>query len=128
MVKVLISKQGNYPVDTPDIKKKLRAFFESRGIVSKAEVNVAIVGESRMLSVGNKYLGDKKVHNVLSFTPDETKTKFVFPPDGTIHLGEIIVCFPVARSEAQAENVLTSEKVYELIEHGAMHLLGIHHK
>jgi rRNA maturation RNase YbeY len=128
MDKVLISKQGNYPVKTSEIKKKLSAFFESRGIVSKAEVNVAIVGEARMLSIGRKYLKDKKVHNVLSFTPDETKELFILPPDGEIHLGEIVVCFPVALKEAKDENVLINEKVYELIEHGALHLLGIHHK
>jgi len=128
MVKVLISKQGNYPVKSSDIKKKLKAFFENHGIVSDAEVSVAIVNESRMLALGKSYLGDNKLHNVLSFTPDETKKKFVFPPDGVIHLGEIVVCYPVAINEAKVENVLTDEKVYELIEHGAMHLLGFHHE
>src|SRR3989344_3791182 len=128
MVKVLISKQGNYPVKSSDIKKKLKAFFENHGIVSDAEVSVAIANESRMLALGKSYLGDNKLHNVLSFTPDETKKKFVFPPDGVIHLGEIVVCYPVAINEAKVENVLTDEKVYELIEHGAMHLLGFHHE
>ncbi len=128
MVKVLISKQGNYPVKSAGIKKKLREFFEKQGIVSNAEVSVAIVGEAKMLSIGKKYLGDKKVHNVLSFTPDETRGTFIFPPDATIHLGEIIVCFPVVIKEAKEEGVLIDTKVYELIEHGALHLLGIHHK
>ena len=128
MVKVSVLKQSNYPVKTSDIKKKLSAFFESQGIVSEAEVSVAIVGKDKMLSVGKKYLKDKKVHNVLSFTPDEAKGTFAYPPDGMVHLGEIIVCYPVAVEEAKEENVLVGEKVYELIEHGAMHLLGFHHK
>ncbi|MFI5241246.1 MAG: rRNA maturation RNase YbeY [Microgenomates group bacterium] len=128
MIKVSVVKQSNYPVSVSKIKNGLKSFFLKKGIVSSAEVSVAIVGESKMLSVGKKFLGDNKVHNVLSFTPDETKEKFVLPPDGVVHLGEIIVCYPVALSEAKEENVLIDNKVYELIEHGAMHLLGFHHK
>lgn len=128
MIKVLISKQSNYPVKSADIKKRLAGFLASRGIVSDADVSIAIVGEAKMLEIGKKYLADKKLHNVLSFTPDEVKGNFVYPPDGTIHLGEIAVCYSLAVKEASAENVLVDEKVYELIEHGAMHLLGIHHE
>ena len=128
MVKVSVTKQSNYPVKVPEIKKKLAAFFVSQGIVSDAEVSVAIVGEAKMMEIGNKYLKDKKLHNVLSFTPTEVKGDFIYPPENVIHLGEIIVCYPEAVREAGEENVLTQVRVYELIEHGALHLLGIHHE
>lgn len=127
MVKVFVTKQSNYPVKVAEIKKKLAAFFAKNGIVSDAEVSVAIVGEAKMLEVGKKFLKDGKLHNVLSFTPTESPN-FVLPPDGLIHLGEIVVCYPVAIKEAGIENVLTQGKVYELVEHGALHLLGIHHE
>lgn len=128
MVKVLVAKQSNYPVKAAEIKKRLSHFFEKQGIVSDAEVSVAIVGEAKMMELGNSYLKDKKLHNVLSFTPNEVKGQFVFPPDNLIHLGEIVVCYPEAVRESKAENLLIAEKVYELVEHGALHLLGIHHK
>ena len=126
MVKVSVTKQSNYPVSTPKIKKRLSSFLEKQGIVSDAEVSVAIVGEAKMMTLVNRYLKDKKLHNVLSFTPTEAKG-FVYPPDGLIHLGEIIVCYPVALKEARDENDLIDDKVCELIEHSALHLLGIHH-
>jgi probable rRNA maturation factor len=128
MIKVLINKQSNYPVKVAPIKKKLAEFLAKNGIVSDAEVTVAIVSESKMVDIGNKYLKDKKLHNVLSFVPSEVKGGFVYPPDGKIHLGEIIVCYPQAVREAKEENVLIDERVYELVEHGALHLLGIHHE
>lgn len=128
MIKVLITKQSNYPVKTAPIKKKLAEFLAKNGIVSDADVTVAIIGEKKMTEIGTKYLKDKKLHNVLSFVPNEVKGRFVYPPDGKIHLGEIIVCYPQAVKEAGEENVLIDERVYELIEHGAMHLLGIHHE
>lgn len=127
MIKVSVTKQSNYPVGATVIKKKLADFLGKKGIVSDAEVSVAIVGEKKMIELGNKYIKDKKLHNVLSFTPAEVK-EFIYPPDGTLHLGEIIVCYPQAVAEAKEENILIDERVYELIEHGAMHLLGIHHE
>ncbi len=127
MIKVSVTKQANYPVKAAEIKKKLAAFFVKNGIVSDAEVSVAIVGEKKMLEVGKKYLKDNKLHNVLSFTPTEVRGKFVYPPGNIVHLGEIIVCYPLSVKEAGEENVLIETRVYELIEHGALHLLGIHH-
>ena len=134
MIKVSVIKQSNYPVGVTVIKKKLSAFLQKKGIVSDAEISVTIVGEKKMMNIGAKYLKDKKLHNVLSFTPGEERfvygkaASFAYPPDGIIHLGEIIVCYPKAVEESKGENVLIDEKVYELIEHGAMHLLGIHHE
>jgi len=128
MIKVLVSKQSNYPVNVPVVKKKFAGFLAKNGIVSDADVSVAIVGEKKMLEIGAKYLKDKKLHNVLSFVPGEVKKNFVYPPDGIIHLGEIIVCYPVAVMESGVENVLIDQRVYELVEHGALHLLGIHHE
>lgn len=134
MIKVHVTKQSNYPVKTPVIKKKLARFFEGHGIVSDAEVSVAIVGEKRMMEVGKKFLKDGELHNVLSFVEGGEKfvygkaASFAYPPGSPINLGEIIVCYPLAVKESVEENILIDEKVYELIEHGGLHLMGIHHK
>lgn len=127
MVKVTITKQSNYPVKNSAIKKQLAKFFADNGIVSDAEVSVAIVGEKKMMEIGKKYLKDGKLHNVLSFVPEEEKGGFVYPPESPINLGEIIVCYPLAVKESVVENVLIEKRVYELVEHGGLHLMGIHH-
>jgi probable rRNA maturation factor len=128
MIKVSVTKQSNYPVNVLAVKKQLAEFLVKNGIVSDAEVSIALVGEKKMMEIGNKYLKDKKLHNVLSFVPGEVKGGFIYPPDGKIHLGEIIICYPLVVKEAKTENVLINERVYELTEHGALHLLGIHHQ
>ena len=94
MIKINVNKQSDNPVSSPNLKKRLQSFFKEKGIVSDAEVSVAFVGEAKMLDLGKKYLKDKKLHNVFSFTPDEVKQNFIYPPDGVLHLGEIIVCYP----------------------------------
>src|SRR5512135_1949859 len=127
MIKVLITKQSNYPVKVAPIKKRLAAFFKDHGIVSDANVSIAIVGEKRMMALGKKYLKDGKLHNVLSFVEEEGKGEFVFPHDGKIHLGEIVICYPQTVKESIDENILIDERIYKLIKHGAMHLMVIAH-
>lgn len=127
MIKVNISKQGNYPISKLAIRKKLKDFFIKNGIVSNAEVSVAIVGEKKMEELGRRYLKDKELHNVLSFTPEEAKNNFVYPPDGVIYLGEIIICYPKVFDEAVKDGRRIEDKMLELVEHGARHLLGEHH-
>lgn len=128
MIKVYVKKQSNYPVSTRKVKKKLSEFLKKKGIVSDADVTVSVVGEKRMLKLADKYLGEKNtLHNVLSFPFLESDNAFVEPPDDTIHLGDIIVCYPKVVEESKKEGVLIDNKVLELVEHGALHLLGEHH-
>jgi len=127
MISVLVSKSGSYPVSSPKVKKALRDFFEKNGIVSNAEVSVSIVGEKKMRDVCKKYLNDKNLHSVLSFTTDEDKNKFVYPPD-KIYLGEVILCYSLVVEEAKKEGKLIDEKAIELLLHAGEHLLGRHHE
>ena len=128
MIKVNLQKQSNYPVNVRKLRKSLQDFFVSQGIVSEAEVSVAIVGAKKMLEVSKRYLRDKGEHSVLSFTPEEAKGSFVYPPDGIIHLGEIIICYPCIVDEARKEGKLIDTIVEDLARHSALHLMGIHHQ
>lgn len=128
MIKVNVSKQSNFPVKSSLIKKRLREFLTKEGIVSDCVVSVAIVGKAKMLEVGKKHLKEGSLHNVLSFTESEIKGSFVYPPDGKIYLGEIVICYPKVVEEAKKEGVLIDERACKLVEHGALHLLGKHHE
>lgn len=127
MIKIIVTKQSNYPLSTIKIKKNLESFFKEHGIVSDAFCNVSIVNEKKMLELGRLYYKDKKLHSVFSFVESEVKG-FKLPPNTGIFLGEIVLCFPQTVIEAKKENKLIEKKALELINHSALHLLGIHHK
>lgn len=128
MIKIYVKKYGDYPVGALGLKTRLRKFLEGKGIVSDSIVNICLVGKKRMVDIGKKYLKDNEVHNVLTFVDSEVQKEFKYPSGEVNYLGEIIVCYPVAVEEAKSENKLIEEKVYELVEHGARHLLGEHHE
>lgn len=128
MITVLVSKQSNYPVSATKIKKSLAEFFKNHGVTSDSDVSVSLVSEDTMLEVSNEFLKDNLIHDVLSFPAMESKGEFVDPPDGILHLGEIIVCYQRAFEEAKEDGKAIEEQVLFLIKHGALHLLGIHHE
>jgi rRNA maturation RNase YbeY len=128
MIKVYVRKQSNYPVNSGSLKKRLREFLEEKGIVSDSQVSVFLVGEKKMLALTKKHGSDNGIHSVLSFVENETKKAFIYPPGDLLRLGEIYICYSQAVEEAKREAKLIEEKIYELVEHGARHLLGEHHE
>jgi probable rRNA maturation factor len=129
MIKVLIKKQSHYPISNWKIRKTLQEFFKSHGIVSDSLVEVSLVGEKAMVELARRHLGEKDmVHDVLSFPESEVRGEFIYPDDGFIRLGEIVLCYPKIFKEAKDEGVLIEQKALELIRHSAMHLLGFHHE
>ena len=127
MISVFVKNQSKYSINSNKFKLALTTLLEQRGVVSKTKVSVAIVNEKKMLDISRKYLKDDKVHNVLSFTYDEVKENFIYPPDNSKYLGEIIVCYSKAKEEARVEGISTDERIVDLVKHGALHLIGIHH-
>jgi len=128
MIKINVSKQVNYPISAVKIKKFLQLFFKKNGIVSDAEAFVSFVNDAKMRELGKKhYRKDNRLHSVFSFVESEVKGFKNINPN-VINLGEIVVCFPAIVKEAEKEGKLIEEKVLELIEHSALHLLGIHHE
>ncbi len=127
MIKVYVKKLSNCPVSNSKVKKTLSDFLTKNGIVSDADVSVSFVGEKKMLDLAKKYLKEKNIiHNVLSFPFKEGGT-FIEAPDDVIHLGDIVICYPKVVSESNAQGKLIDDRVLELVEHGALHLLGQHH-
>jgi len=53
---------------------------------------------------------------------------FVNPPDEILRLGDIIISYPQAVKQAGENNILVDQEIGNLVKHGVLHLLGIHHE
>lgn len=127
MIKIYVTKTSACPTKSTLIKTKLRKFLTGQGVTSGV-VSVAVVGKVKMLELAKKFLGEKdNLHNVLSFTESEVSDRFINAPTDSTFLGEIVVCYPKVMEEANDENKMVDDKLVELVEHGALHLLGVHH-
>ncbi|RJQ24816.1 rRNA maturation RNase YbeY [Candidatus Parcubacteria bacterium] len=122
---VPIFVESRYKVNRKKIKSSVKSILEEKNIVGPVEVSVAIVGDRKMKDLNKKYRNLDKTTNVLSFPQMEGEVS-VLPKD-ILFLGDVVISYPQVIKEASEEEVLVDEKICELVEHGLMHLLGIHH-
>lgn len=104
----------------------MRQTIRRQGVSGPIEVSIAIVGDRKMRELNNKYRNLDKTTNVLSFSQIEGSAAPL--PADRLFLGDIVVSYPVVIEEAARENMLVDDKINELVEHGLMHLLGLHHE
>ncbi len=127
-VKVNIFIESHFPVSRPILKKAVEETLQEQKIQSDAQVSVSIVGDRKMKKLHGKFLGVVTTTDVLSFPLEDNKSGFVSIPDGILHLGDIVVSYPVARRQAAEHNLLVDNEIKVLVKHGMLHLLGIHHE
>lgn len=88
----------------------------------KIYVSVTIVGDSEMKELNQKYMKKDYPTDVLSFEIGEIQN------DGTFYLGDVVVNKEQAKRQAGEYKNSIEEEISELVEHGILHLFGVHHE
>jgi probable rRNA maturation factor len=125
-IKVLIFVESRYKVNRKRIKEIIKNTLDKNEIGEAVEVSVAIVGDRKMRELSKEYKGEDKTRNILSFSQTEGET--VLMPRDILSLGDIVLSYPQVINDAVRDEMLVDDKVDELVEHGLMHLLGLHHE
>ncbi len=107
--------------DEDDIRAWLRAVLAAASDRSEAEVSLRLVDEPEMSRLNQRYRGKDGPTNVLSFPAE-------LPPGPDLPLlGDIVVCTPVVRREANEQGKALDAHWAHMLVHGALHLLGYDH-
>jgi len=83
-------------------------------------LTVRFTTEREMRRLNRTYRGKDYPTDVLSFPGEET-------PDG-VHLGDVVICVPVARSQAARAGHEVGREIEVLMLHGVLHCLGYDHE
>ncbi|MGH7827383.1 MAG: rRNA maturation RNase YbeY [Candidatus Binatia bacterium] len=104
--------------DLKRIAAKLLAMLKQH----RAELSIALVGDSEMRKLNAKYRKKNSTTDVLSF-PSEEKL-----PTGSVLLGDVVVSVDQARRQAKEHNKTFKSEMATLLIHGVLHLLGYDHE
>jgi len=125
-VRVLIYVESRYKVNRKRIKAAVASALEENSVKTPLEVSIAIVGDRKMAKLNKKYRNKEGTTNILSFPLSEgEKTPL---PNDIVRLGDIVISYPVLIKEAAEQDMLVDDRVEELVKHGMLHLLGLHHE
>lgn len=125
-INVPIFVESRYKINRKRIKKAVVDLLSKQEVTGEIEVSVAIVGDRKMRELSKKYKNEDKTRSILSFS--QTEGDLIESPRNVLRLGDIVLSFPQVINDAAREEKLVDDKVDELVEHGLLHLLGIHHE
>jgi probable rRNA maturation factor len=98
------------------------------GLGDNVELGLVITSQEKIKQLNRDYLGRDEPTDVLAFAAREEAgedfSPFVLPPDGILHLGEVIISYPQAVIQAAEYRHSVKREVLILIVHGVLHLLG----
>jgi len=98
---------------------------------SSAELGLVITSQERVQQLNRNYREKDEPTDVLAFSTREEIgadfPPFVQPPDGVLHLGEVIISYPHAVIQAEEHQHSIKREIAILIIHGVLHLLGFEH-
>ncbi|TSC63948.1 MAG: putative rRNA maturation factor [Parcubacteria group bacterium Gr01-1014_106] len=97
-------------------------------------IALACVTDVVMQRLNTQTRGHHHPTDVLSFPLHEVHGKqsrafshLPADPDGTVHLGDVVISLPTAKKQARQLGHAVSEEIAELFAHGVLHLLGYDH-
>ncbi len=118
-----ITSDSRYKFDRKNVRDRVEKILAEHGVAGDAWVGVMIAGERKMRELHKKYLETDETTDVLSFPLEGVNY-----PDEVLRLGDVVVCYPVAIRQARENNRMVDDEIGFLVEHGCLHLLGIHHE
>lgn len=130
MITINILADAKFPFERRVIRKHLVDVLAKYRLTDNIELGLIVVGKRKMAEYHQQFMNLPGPTDVLSFPLSDPKDSkpFVSPPDGLLHLGDIVICYSEAVKEALAKQIKLDEQLKFLAEHGLMHLLGFHHE
>jgi probable rRNA maturation factor len=132
-INVLIEEGIEVETDPEWLQKVVEKTLRAENAPSSVEISLVITGQERIRELNRQYRGKDQPTDVLSFSmseqkEDEEPAAFIGPPDGLLHLGEVIISYPQAVIQAQERNHSIKKEMAILTVHGVLHILGHDHE
>lgn len=100
------------------LKKVASKTFDSLNVSKDFIVNLSFVSEKKIKELNKRYRGEDRVTDVLSFKADFDSPQF---------LGDILICYPVGRRNAERLHKTVGSEIALLLAHGLLHLFSYNH-
>jgi probable rRNA maturation factor len=130
-INVLIDEEYEGELEADWLRNVAEQVLVAENAAPEVELGLVITGQVRIQELNLVHLGIDAPTDVLAFPmiPEEDPDlpEFVAPPDGAVHLGEVIISFPQAFMQADEHQHPVRKEVAILIIHGVLHLLGYDH-
>lgn len=116
------------------LQKVAQLALEGAEVIPPVEMGLFITDSETVQELNKTYRSKDKPTDVLAFYTQPhaeqgySEPEFVAAPDGVQHLGEVVISYPQAVSQAQQQGHSVEQELALLVVHGVLHLLGYDHE
>ena len=119
----VVDRQRASRLGAPAIRTFVRRLAAAAPRTRASSVTVCLAGDALVRRLNAAYRGKDKTTDVLSFPAGGEDA-----PDGSRHLGDVVISVPQARRQADRAGWALAHEVRLLLIHGYLHLLGYDHE
>lgn len=131
-ISTLVDDEFEGLVEADWLKGVAEKVISAENVSPDAEMSLVITGQEKVRELNRDYRNRDEPTDVLSFAmlekPADVENPFITPPDGVLHLGEVIISYPQAAAQAEERKHPVKKELALLIVHGVLHLLGYDHE
>jgi probable rRNA maturation factor len=132
-IEVMIEEGLVFPLDPAWLQGVIEKTLAAEGLAPNVEISLLVTEQERIRELNREYRGLDQPTDVLSFSFAEQKAgteseAFIGPPDGLVHLGEVVISLPQAEKQAGEAGHSLRREMAILAIHGILHILGYDHE
>ncbi len=121
---VEIQNEREYSIDASRLVTAVEIVLTQQSAQPESTLTVVITDNDAVADLNRQYRGVDAPTDVLSFPADEPPVEI---PDEPPYLGDLIIAYPYAASQAEREKHPMNDSLSLLVIHGTLHLLGYDH-
>jgi probable rRNA maturation factor len=122
----LLAGRGAMPA--AELRRIAQAVLAAENVALTVGVEVILADADTVRTLNRLYRGKDEPTDVLSFATAEVDEPFIEDDEEPPSLGEIVVCYPVAKEQAEAAGRPLAGEVAHLLVHGLLHVTGHDHE
>jgi probable rRNA maturation factor len=127
MIQVLIRPPFEDELSAQDVERIGQAVLDAEAVSPGVSLSIVVTDDDEIRALNQQFRGMDSPTDVLAFADDAPETTFVSPSDEPPYLGDVVLSYPRARSQAEEQGHGVARELRLLIVHGVLHLLGYDH-
>ena len=109
-------------INSSQLEHSVLISLKHQGFSPDSDITILVDDDQRIQMLNREYLDVDAPTDVLAFPAD-----FTDPDTGHKNLGDVIISYPQAKSEADKRRHTLEAELQLLVVHGVLHLLGYDH-
>jgi len=130
-INILVDETLEIAVEPAWLEAVARRVLAAEDVGARTEMGLVVASQERVRQLNRDYRDIDEPTDVLAFSAREEAAglpPFIPPPDGVLHLGEVIISYPQALIQAEEHGHPLQKELAILLIHGLLHLLGYDHE